>query len=60
MDYYTDKANKHKVRSVTIPAGSSGTATIQFSYEDDCTEVDGPGNRKAVYRFDEDLSTDCY
>ena len=54
VDYYTDEANQHKVRSVTIPAGISGTTSIQFSYEDGCTEVDGPGNSKVVHRFNED------
>lgn len=55
IDYYTDKANQHKVRSVTTPASSRGTASTQFSYGDNYTEVDGPGNRKAVYRFDDNL-----
>jgi RHS repeat-associated protein len=54
VDYHTDKANQHKVRSVTIPAGSSGMTGIHFSYEEGCTEVDGPGNSKAVHRFNED------
>lgn len=54
VDYYTDKTNQHKVRSVTIPAGSSGRAGIHFCYEDGCTEVDGPENNKAAYRFNED------
>lgn len=54
VDYYTDKANQHKVRLVTIPAGSNGTTGIHFSYEDGCTEVDGPGSSKAVHRFNED------
>jgi RHS repeat-associated protein len=55
VDYYTDKANKHKVKNVTTPAGSGGTSTIHFAYDQDSTEVDGPGPRKAVYRFDENL-----
>ncbi len=54
VDYYTDKANQNKVRSVTIPTGQNGMTGVHFSYKDDCTEVDGPGNSKAVYQFNED------
>ena len=54
IDYYNDKGQKNKVRSVTTPAGSGGMANVLFSYGDDYTEVDGPGERKAVYRFDDD------
>lgn len=53
IDYYTDKARKNKVKSVTTPAGLGGMANVLFSYGDDYTEVDGPGERKAVYRFDD-------
>lgn len=55
VDYYTDKGQKNKARSVTTPAGTGGMAIILFSYGDNYTEVDGPGKRKAVYRFDDDL-----
>ena len=60
VDYYADKPNKYKVKSVTTPDDSlnrffkSGTSTIQFMYDQDCTEVLGPGHCKAVYRFDDD------
>lgn len=54
VDYYTDKANQHKVRSVTIPDGSNRTTSVQFSYEEGCTIVAGPGNSKVAYLFDED------
>lgn len=54
IDYHTGKGQKNKVRSVTTPAGSGGMASILFSYGDDYTEVNGPGERKAVYRFDDD------
>ncbi len=53
IDYYTDKGKKNKVRSVTTPTGSVGMANVLFSYGDDYTEVEGPGERKAVYRFDD-------
>jgi len=55
IDYYTDKANKYKVKSITTPAGVSGTTSTQFIYENDFTEVHGPANRKSVYRFDDRL-----
>ncbi len=55
VDYYTDKANQYKVRSVTTPSDRSEMANVQFSYGDDYTEVDGPGNRKTAYRFNEDF-----
>ncbi len=55
VDYYPDKANQHKVRSVTTPTDSGRTLTTQFNYDQDSTEINGPGDRKAVYRFDEDL-----
>lgn len=54
IDYYTNKAQKNKVRSVTTPAGSRGVANVLFSYGDDYTEVDGPGECKTTYRFDDD------
>lgn len=54
IDYYTDKGQKNKVRSVTTPTGSGGMANVLFSYGDDYTEINGPGERKAVYRFDDD------
>jgi RHS repeat-associated protein len=54
IDYYNDKGQKNKVRSVTIPSGTGGMAAVLFSYGDDYTEVNGPGERKAVYRFDDD------
>ena len=54
VEYYTDKSQKNKVRSVTTPAGKGGTVGILFSYGDNYTEVDGPGSRKGVYRFDDD------
>jgi RHS repeat-associated protein len=55
VDYYMDKAHQYKVRSVTIPAGLSGTEGIHFSYEYGCTEINGPGNSKAIHRFNESL-----
>ncbi len=54
VDYYTDKAQKNKARSVTTPAGIRGTASVEFSYGDNYTEVNGPGERKTVYHFDDD------
>lgn len=54
IEYYTDKSQKDKVRSVTTPAGTRATANVLFSYGDNYTEVDGPGDRKAVYRFNDD------
>lgn len=59
VDY--DPCQENKVRSVITPAGTSGTTTTHFSYygEDPdrsgWTEVSGPGSRKTLYRFDEDL-----
>ena len=55
IDYYTDKASKYKVKSVTTPAGLSGTTSTQFAYENDYTEVYGPGNRKVLHRFDQNF-----
>jgi hypothetical protein len=55
IDYYTDRTNQHKVKTITTPAGSGGTSTIRFIYDQDNTAVNGPGARKAVYRFDENL-----
>ncbi len=55
VDYYTDKSNKYKVRSVTTPGGSGDPSTIQFIYDQNSTEVDSPGYRKAVHRFDDDM-----
>ncbi len=48
VDYH----NQYKVRSITSPFGVGETSSIQFSYEDGCTEVYGPVNRKTCYRFD--------
>ncbi|MES2273213.1 MAG: DUF6531 domain-containing protein, partial [Chlamydiota bacterium] len=53
VNYYTDGANRHRVKTVIAPANLSGTATTQFTYGDHCAEVEGPENRKAIYRFDE-------
>lgn len=58
VDY--DSRQENKVRSVTTPASVNGTTATQFSYGQDSdgsgwTEVNGPGNRKTLYRFDEDL-----
>lgn len=53
VNYYADKEQKNKVKSVTIPAGLEEMAKVLFSYGDNYTEVDGPGKRKAVYRFDD-------
>lgn len=50
IDYDSDK---NKVRSVTLPSCSSEKAIIHFIYDQNSTEVDGLGPRKAVYRFDE-------
>lgn len=55
VDYYKDKSTPYKVRSVTTPVGFNGISSIQFSYVYNCTEVNGPGNHKAIYRFDDDL-----
>ncbi len=55
VEYYTDKANKHKVQLVTAPEDFNRTASIQFSYNDKCTEVNGPSYSKAIYRFNDDL-----
>ncbi|MBS0626440.1 MAG: hypothetical protein JSS32_10360, partial [Verrucomicrobia bacterium] len=55
IDYYTDKRAKNKVKSVTTPAGKEGTANVLFSYGKNHTEVNGLGERKSVYRFDDDL-----
>jgi len=53
LDYYTDKTNKCKVKSVTAPASTNGATSTHFVYENDYTEVHGPDNRKVVYRFDD-------
>jgi len=55
IDYYTDKTNKHKVKTVTTPAGFGDTSVIHFTYEQGITEVNGPGPRKATYRFNKNL-----
>jgi YD repeat-containing protein len=60
VDYYTDKAHKNKVKSVTTPAGVSGTTSTQFVYGFEAggsgsTEIYGPLDRKTVHRFNEDL-----
>ncbi len=58
--YYMDKENKYKVRSVTTPAGLSGTVTTQFSYGENSdgnrvTEVYGPSRPTTFYHFNEDF-----
>jgi hypothetical protein len=55
IDYYTDKTNQNKVKSITTPAGTHDTASIQFVYDRGTTEIYGPLNRKTVHRFNEDL-----
>lgn len=54
IDYYSDRDNQHRVRSLTFPAGTGGEASMHFFYEDGHTEVNGPGSKKAVYQYDED------
>lgn len=44
----------HKVMSVTTPEELNKTTTIQFTYKNGHTQVEGPGTRKAVYTFNED------
>jgi RHS repeat-associated protein len=53
VDYYTDKANRHRVQSITTPVGPDETLTTRFTYGEDCTEINGPGSRKTVHRFDD-------
>lgn len=53
VDYHKGTLNQHKVRSVVIPTSLNETAKVQFFYEDNCTAVEGPGNRKVMYRFDD-------
>ncbi len=58
IDY--DSHQENKVKSVTTPEGTSGTTTTWLSYSQDSdeagwTEVSGPGGRKTIYRFDENL-----
>lgn len=55
VEYYTDKPNKHKVRSVVRPSASDDTSTIQFTYDQNSTVVNGPGKQKSVHRFNDDL-----
>jgi YD repeat-containing protein len=55
VDYDSDEENQYKVKSIITPGGLSGITSTQFSYEDHCTQVDGPGNHKVVYRFDGDF-----
>ena len=55
VDYYTDRANKYKVKAVTTPTSANETTRTHFVYENDYTEVYGPQNRKTVYRFDDRL-----
>jgi hypothetical protein len=55
IDYYTDQANQHKVRSVTTPTSTHQTTSTQFSYGDNYTQVHGPGNRKTTYKFNHNL-----
>jgi hypothetical protein len=45
--------NPYKVRSVTTPSTLNEAASLHFSYEENFTWVNGPGNHKAAYRFDE-------
>lgn len=55
IDYYTDKANKSKVKSIITPAGTNTEASIGFSYGENYTEVAGPLDRKSIYHFDDDF-----
>jgi RHS repeat-associated protein len=54
IDYYSDKVNSNKVKSVTTPE-INGNATVQFVYDLQTTEIHGPQNEKTVHRFDENL-----
>ncbi len=51
VGYYTDRVHQHKVKSITTPTDLN----IQFSYEDNCTAVNGPGSHRALYKFDDDF-----
>lgn len=55
VNYYDNKANNYKVKTIITPEGSDDPGTINFVYHQDRTEVNGPGPRKATYRFNENL-----
>lgn len=55
IDYYTEKVHQHKVQSITTPTVGREKASIEFSYSDHCTQVDGFSNRTSLYRFDDDF-----
>ncbi|MDR2539352.1 MAG: hypothetical protein LBC45_01855 [Chlamydiales bacterium] len=64
VDYYTNHTNRNKVKSVTTPAGVSGSTSTQFVYGLEAdgsgfTEIYGPLHRKIVHRFNEDLQLVC-
>nr|NGX37314.1 tRNA nuclease WapA [Chlamydiota bacterium] len=64
IDYYVDKVNKNKVRSVSTPASKTEIACTEFIYslESDgsgFTEIQGPSNRKNIHRYNEDLQLIC-
>ncbi len=46
---------ENKVKSVALSSGDGEKSTTRFIYGPNSTEVDGPGHRKAVYRFNEDF-----
>lgn len=54
VDYYTDKAHKNKVRSVITPTGEKEACNVSFSYGENYTAIDGPGDKKTAHRFDDD------
>ncbi len=53
IDYFADKGQKNKVRSVTNPAKAGEMAVMLFSYGDDYTKIDGPQEHKILHRFDD-------
>lgn len=55
IEYNPDTSSYYKVRSVTIPVNESEASYLLFSYVDLFTQVEGPGDRKSIYRFDEDF-----
>jgi len=55
IDYASEKSKHCKVQSVTIPLSDNETSSWFFSYGGLYTQVEGPGGRKSIYRFDDDF-----
>lgn len=53
IDYYTNEDAQHKVKSIAFPGNKNEKDSIHFSYDTDSTLINGPGDRKSKYRFNE-------